>query len=123
MFMARQDMSRGGVPTEQASGLPKWKRALDLALVVALSPGLLILGAGVALVVVCGSRGPVFFRQRRVGYRGRKFTCYKFRTMRVGPKTRTPQDPSQHLLQAEVPITKLNARNDPRLIPLGTLLR
>ena len=67
----------------QITGLPWWKRALDLALMVAVSPGLLILGAGVALVVMCGSRGPVLFRQRRVGYKGREFTCYKFRTMQV----------------------------------------
>ena len=86
-------------------------------------PGLLILGAGVALVVICGSRGPVFFRQRRVGYKGREFTCYKFRTMQVDAETDSHRDHFRQLMEREVPMTKLDARSDPRLVPLGALLR
>lgn len=37
----------------------------------------------VAIAVKLSSPGPVFFRQKRTGYRGREFTCLKFRTMRV----------------------------------------
>jgi len=37
----------------------------------------------VAIAVKVSSPGPVFFRQRRTGYRGNEFTCWKFRTMRV----------------------------------------
>jgi lipopolysaccharide/colanic/teichoic acid biosynthesis glycosyltransferase len=71
-------------------------------------------------VVICGSRGPVFFRQRRVGYKGREFTCYKFRTMQVDADTKDASGPlSGHLMGTEVPMTKLDARRDPRLIPLG----
>lgn len=119
----RSDISVGGVASEQAPGLPLWKRVLDLALIVAVLPGLLILGAGVALVVICGSRGPVFFRQRRVGHKGREFTCYKFRTMQVDAETSTHRDHFHQLMGAEVPMTKLDARSDPRLIPLGAILR
>ena len=96
---------------------------LDLALIVAVAPGLLILGVGVALVVICGSRGPVFFRQRRVGYKGREFGCYKFRTMHVNAETASHRDHFCQLMDSEVPMTKLDARNDPRLIRLGALLR
>jgi lipopolysaccharide/colanic/teichoic acid biosynthesis glycosyltransferase len=96
---------------------------LDWAVVLVLSPGLLILGAGVALLVMCGSRGPVFFRQRRVGYKGREFTCYKFRTMRVDAEAKAHQDHFHYLMESEVPMTKLDARRDPRLVPFGTLLR
>lgn len=42
---------------------------------------LLIPFAAVAVAVKCSSRGPVFFRQIRVGKNGRKFRIYKFRTM------------------------------------------
>ena len=42
---------------------------------------LLIPFAAVAIAVKCSSRGPVFFRQVRVGKNGRKFRIYKFRTM------------------------------------------
>ena len=88
-----------------------------------LAPALVILGAGVALMVKCGSRGPVLFRQRRVGYKGREFTCYKFRTMQVDAETRPHCDHFRQLMESEVPMTKLDAQNDPRLIPLGSLLR
>jgi exopolysaccharide production protein ExoY len=122
-FMDRQDMSLSCAQTKRTTGLPSWKRALDLALALAIAPGLVVLGAAVALVVRCGSRGPVFFRQQRVGYKGREFTCYKFRTMRVDAETATHRDHFRQLMDSEVPMTKLDAQKDPRLAPLGSLLR
>jgi putative colanic acid biosynthesis UDP-glucose lipid carrier transferase len=41
----------------------------------------------VAIAIKCTSPGPVFFRQKRTGYRGREFMCWKFRTMRVNSKS------------------------------------
>jgi lipopolysaccharide/colanic/teichoic acid biosynthesis glycosyltransferase len=119
----RCDISFSGVADEQTTGLPLWKRALDLALILVFLPGLLILGLVTALVVICGSRGPVLFRQRRVGHRGREFTCYKFRTMQANAETDSHRDHFRHLMGTEVPMTKLDARCDPRLIPMGALLR
>lgn len=121
--MDRQDVNGNGATAERATRLPSWKRMLDLAVIVALAPGLLVLGGAVALLVMCGSRGPVFFRQRRVGHKGREFMCYKFRTMQVDAETRSHRDHFHHLMEAEVPMTKLDARSDPRLVPLGALLR
>jgi exopolysaccharide production protein ExoY len=105
------------------TALPLWKRALDMALIVVMSPALLLVGGGVALLIACGSRGPVFFRQKRVGYKGRTFTCYKFRTMHVGADTACHQGHTHQLIKSDVPMTKLDARKDPRLIPLGSALR
>src|SRR6478609_7592812 len=65
------------VERENESGLPIWKRALDFAFILALLTGIVLLGAFVALLIKFGSRGPVLFYQRRVGYRGREFTCLK----------------------------------------------
>jgi len=96
---------------------------LDLAVILVLLPGLLILGAAVALLVMLGSRGPVLFRQRRVGYKGSEFTCFKFRTMHVDAETGLHQEHLRHLIGSEAPMTKLDARRDPRLIPLGAMLR
>ena len=96
---------------------------LDLAFLLAMSPGLVIVGAGVAFLVKCGSPGPALFRQRRVGYKGREFTCYKFRTMRVGAEAAPHRDHFRQLMENDVPMTKLDARSDPRLVPLGALLR
>lgn len=83
------------------------KRVIDvvvsvLALVV-LSPVLLV----IALVVRCSSPGPVLFRQRRVGLRGREFTMLKFRTMRV----------------TDTDATGWTARDDPRRTFAGRMLR
>jgi lipopolysaccharide/colanic/teichoic acid biosynthesis glycosyltransferase len=64
------------------------KRTLDLvgagAGVVLLSPVFLV----VALLVKAEGGGPVFFRQERVGYRGRPFRIWKFRTMVPGAEAR-----------------------------------
>ena len=63
------------------------KRALDL---LAAAAGLLLLAPAfllIALAIKLDSPGPVFFRQERVGLRGRPFRIFKFRTMTVGPAT------------------------------------
>ena len=119
----RRGFSHRGVLSEQTARLLLCKRMLDLALIIVVSPGLLILGALVALVVICGSPGPVFFRQRRVGYKGREFECFKFRTMLVDAETSSHQEHLQQLISRGGAMTKLDARQDPRLIPLGAVLR
>ena len=103
--------------------LPLWKRLLDISLIVLVSPGLLLLGLMVALVVRLGSPGPIFFRQRRVGYRGSQFVCYKFRTMKTNAETESHRLHTQNLIRSQDPMTKLDNRQDPRLVPLGPLLR
>lgn len=104
-------------------GLPPWKRALDLAFILAISPAVLLLGAAVAIVIRLGSSGPIFFRQKRVGYKGREFTCFKFRTMRVNAETETHRLHTAQLMKSDRPMIKLDAQHDPRLVPLGSLLR
>jgi lipopolysaccharide/colanic/teichoic acid biosynthesis glycosyltransferase len=77
---------KSGVITAQSQGGrlgAAWKRVLDLViatvLLVLLLPLLAILSAAIKL----DSRGPVFFRCRRVGYRGRELSMLKFRKMHV----------------------------------------
>ena len=71
-----------------------FKRPLDFILslgaIIALSPLLLI----IALWIKLDSKGPVFFRQKRVGKDKKLFTILKFRTMRAD----TPADMPTHLL-------------------------
>jgi lipopolysaccharide/colanic/teichoic acid biosynthesis glycosyltransferase len=105
------------------SGLPVWKRTLDLALMALCAPGLLLIGSVVALIIKCGSRGPLLFRQTRVGYRGREFTCFKFRTMKTDAETESHRRHTQQLIKSSDPMHKLDSRKDPRLIPLGRLIR
>ena len=120
---ARQADTVAGAAADLNNGIPLWKRLLDLAIILSFSPVLVLVGGAVALVVKCGSRGPVLFRQHRVGYKGRQFTCLKFRTMHVGAETSSHQGHTAHLIKSETPMTKLDASNDPRVIPLGSILR
>lgn len=76
------------------SGYIEWKRTLDIFLslmgLIFLSPFLLVLMFAIKL----DSKGPVFFRQKRVGIHKKHFYILKFRTMRID----TPKDIPTHLL-------------------------
>jgi undecaprenyl-phosphate galactose phosphotransferase/putative colanic acid biosynthesis UDP-glucose lipid carrier transferase len=84
------------------------KRALDVTvasgMLIALAPLLAI----VALLIKLESPGPLIFRQRRKGFNGREFTIFKFRTMNV--------------LEDGNVIAQVR-RNDPRVTPVGRILR
>jgi lipopolysaccharide/colanic/teichoic acid biosynthesis glycosyltransferase len=84
------------------------KRALDVAVssaaLIVASPLLLLIAAAIKLT----SPGPVLFRQPRVGRGGRSFWIWKFRTMVEGAHDRGPA---------------ITASGDPRVTPIGLLLR
>lgn len=61
----------------------------------------------VAIAIKLSSPGPVFFKQKRTGYLGREFECYKFRTMKVNKESDTRQA----------------SKNDPRKTRVGDFLR
>lgn len=65
------------------------KLAVDLLVVVLTLPLTLPIAATAAILIRLESPGPALFRQRRMGFKGRPFTMYKFRTMR-GDETGTP---------------------------------
>src|SRR5208283_1990457 len=82
------------------------KRFLDLVIALAGMVALAAVVPAVAVVDLFGNRGPLFYRQPRVGKDGVEFTIHKFRTMR-------PE---------EVPST-WTAEDDPRLGKVGRTLR
>jgi len=49
----------------------------------------------IAIIIKCSSKGPIFFKQKRVGKNKRLFKIYKFRTMRID----TPNDTPTHMLE------------------------
>lgn len=85
------------------------KRALDLLasalLLIALSPLFLL----VALAIRLDSKGPIFFRQRRIGQYGHGFNIYKFRSLKVA--------------QADATAETLVSRGDSRVTRVGKYLR
>ena len=86
------------------------KRSFDLILtsigVLMISPVLIL----IAIAVKLGSPGPIFYRQDRYGLDGKRFQCFKFRSMRV-------------LDTSEQSVVQQATLNDPRITPVGSFLR
>lgn len=95
------------------------KRVLDIVgstlCLFVLSPVLAL----VALIIRIDSHGPAIYRSWRVGRKGHKFLCYKFRTMVVNADDQ--KDSLRHLNEREGPFFKIT--NDPRLTRIGGFLR
>lgn len=110
-------------PIQARAAIPAWKRALDLGCILlalpVLAPAMALIAIGIKLL----SRGPVLFKQERVGYLGQTFTCIKFRTMKVDSTVVAHQEYLKGLMQSEAPMTKLDITGDPRLFPLASALR
>jgi exopolysaccharide production protein ExoY len=111
------------LPTDYSVEIPRWKRVLDIACILAVSPVVVPLMAFLALIVMFGSPGPVLFRQVRIGHRGRPFECFKFRTMHVGAATAGHQAHLTQLIKSDAPMVKLDNKRDSRVIPFGWILR
>ena len=103
--------------------IPRWKRVLDVILVMAALPLVLPVMACIALLIWIVSEGPILFRQERIGYLGRRFMCFKFRTMAVGTDASVHQGHLDHLINSDVPMMKMDMQGDPRIIPFGVPLR
>jgi lipopolysaccharide/colanic/teichoic acid biosynthesis glycosyltransferase len=109
--------------TANATGSPRWKRILDVICILLSLPLWLPIVIFVSLWIKIASPGPIFFRQERVGHRGRRFMIIKFRTMKVNVETQSHERHLEQLMQANCPMTKLDASGDPRIIPGGRILR
>jgi exopolysaccharide biosynthesis polyprenyl glycosylphosphotransferase len=95
------------------------KRVIDVLVALASLVLTAPLWAVIAVAIRLGSRGPVLYRQVRCGLHGRRFVVLKFRTM-VEDAERL-QGEVAHLNVMDGPVFK--ALSDPRITPLGRLLR
>jgi exopolysaccharide biosynthesis polyprenyl glycosylphosphotransferase len=96
------------------------KRAMDWAVGgVAFIIFWVIFFPPIALAIKLDSPGPVFFKQQRLGRGGKLFTCYKFRSMRVGADDEVQQLAAMN--EATGPLFKI--KNDPRLTRMGRIFR
>ena len=109
--------------TAHFSVLDSWelfaKRILDVTVSFVILVGLAPLLAAVALLVKFTSKGPVLFKQERVGRNKRRFFIYKFRTMVPNAEKLLPA--LEVMNEAAGPVFKI--KNDPRLTPIGKFLR
>jgi lipopolysaccharide/colanic/teichoic acid biosynthesis glycosyltransferase len=112
-------MRNDGLPMHQ----PVSRRALDLLCCFFLLPLLCLIAVVMTVTTALTSPGPVIFRQRRIGYRGREFMLYKFRTMHVGADPTLHQKHFKVLVDSKAPMAKLDSCRDSRLLPGGRLLR
>jgi exopolysaccharide biosynthesis polyprenyl glycosylphosphotransferase len=92
--------------------MPEWQQTLkrlfdigvSLIALLILSPLFLVL----AMLIKWQDKGPVFYKQERVGLRGKKFNIIKFRSMFMNAESMGPA---------------LSSKNDPRITPVGRILR
>ncbi|KCZ96816.1 UDP-glucose lipid carrier transferase [Hyphomonas polymorpha PS728] len=103
-----QDIARS--PGQDAI-YPRAKRYVDvltsLVALVLLCPVMLLL----AVIIRMESPGPAIFRQKRMGYRGREFTVYKFRSMRAARET------------GDALSRDMTQTDDDRITPIGRIIR
>jgi exopolysaccharide biosynthesis polyprenyl glycosylphosphotransferase len=90
-------------------------RLLALLAIIVLAPVML----GISLAVSLTSKGPILFRQVRIGRHGEPFIIHKFRSMYVDAEER--QAEMEHLNESDGTLFKV--REDPRVTPVGRHLR
>ena len=103
--------------------MPTFKRTIDIAFSLAAMPFLGLCVLLMAILHKFSAPGPIFFLQERVGHRGSRFKIYKFRTMATGADSSLQQAYFSRLMGSSVPMVKMDARGDSRLIPAGWLIR
>lgn len=99
------------------------KRVLDILLVVLSVPLLLPLVIGLAVMLKLTDPGPLLYGHRRVGFQGREFRCWKFRTMLVNGDEVLAQHFRDNPADEATWKLKRKLVNDPRVTPLGAVLR
>ena len=97
--ISRTDMSQSTLNLKRVSDV-----IVSLLTLIIISPLLL----AIAVAVKCSSKGPVIYKQRRIGYHKKPFNIYKFRSMKVDAEASGPA---------------LSSLNDPRITQLGRFLR
>lgn len=92
--------------------MPQWQKTAKRVFDIFISLSAIILAFPIFLVVAIAikldSRGPIFYKQERIGYKGKPFLIFKFRSMKTDAETSGP---------------KLSTENDDRRTRIGIFLR
>lgn len=99
------------------------KRLLDLSLALFLLPLVVVVTVIVGIITKIDSPGPLFYSQKRIGFKGKFFRMYKFRTMRPGAERKLKKvlesDPEKRKEWEKYGKLK----DDPRITEIGKFLR
>jgi lipopolysaccharide/colanic/teichoic acid biosynthesis glycosyltransferase len=111
------------ITTAFVSKIPAWKRFFDIIIsflsILAISPILILAFLYIKII----SPGPSIFKQKRVGYKGKIFDFYKFRTMHINNNQKVHESYLTQLINTDKPMEKLDVIKDKRIIKGGGILR
>lgn len=99
------------------------KRILDVTVATVLAIIFLPIWLTVPILIVLSSPGPIVYRHKRVGQNGQPFYMYKFRSMVIDADLILHKYDKKLLKKFKAMDWKLEAKDDPRITPLGRILR
>lgn len=108
------------------------KRILDIVITLLLLPFLLVISLIVALIIRVDSKGPVLFKQKRIGMNGVEFNFYKFRSMYIDADDTVHRNAIKQYMNGEAlngharttsAATLYKLVNDPRVTRVGRFIR
>lgn len=99
------------------------KRVLDIIIASLLAIIFLPIWLTVPVLIVLSSPGPIVYRHRRIGKDGKNFDMYKFRSMVINADDILHKGDKKLLRKFKKMDWKLEAKDDPRITPLGRILR
>src|SRR5437762_2364454 len=97
------------------------KRVVDILFILLISPFVLLVCMAIALCIKLDSKGPVFFRQKRIGRNGVEFSMLKFRSMYVNGDENVHRRRVEEMMRNGQKLGK--TRNDSRVTRVGRFLR
>ncbi len=99
------------------------KRSLDIVVAITLMLVFMPFWLIVPALIILTSPGPIIYRHKRVGKNGREFYMYKFRSMVTDADFILHHKNKELLKKFKAGDWKLEAKDDPRITPLGRILR
>jgi len=106
------------------------KRALDISTAATMLMVSMPLFLVIAVTIKLSSKGPIFFKQERIGYQGKKFRIWKFRTMTIDHSQEDHKEYIQYLLKEDKETTntvelvnQYKNHVESRVTEIGRLLR
>jgi lipopolysaccharide/colanic/teichoic acid biosynthesis glycosyltransferase len=108
-------------------GYLRAKRILDILFVLLISPLILLVSAFVAVSILLDSKGPILYRQRRVGQNGVEFEMLKFRSMYIDNDDAVHREAAKQYMNGEALNGDSDApykmADDPRITRVGKIIR